>query len=909
MQTTRNLILLICFVGLFVNLVFSMDKGKFLNCDQKDFCKRLRDTNAIKSQYLLNDFKIQDGSLHATLKNREDGTVFDPLTLVVDSYENGIFRLRMKEQVEYGVELKNRYDVKDVLVDSAKRIPITNDQFTSSVLKNGNSELIFENRDNEGFKIIFKVNGEETIVFNEKNLLVVENTLREKSENYSGESAVGMDFTFLKTKHVFGIPERAMRLALPPTKDKDNNVISEPYRLYNLDIFEYELNNPIGLYGVIPLLFGLNEQISSGVFVLNPSESFVDIIDNGNQYSAHWISETGVLDVFFLPGPTPKDVTKQISYLTGTMILPQKFALGYHQCRWNYKDEADVKDVNQKFDEYDIPYDVLWLDIEHTDGKKYFTWDSHVFPTPKDMQEELASRGRKMVTISDPHIKRESGYFVHDEATRNGYYVKNSEGTADYEGHCWPGSSSWLDFLNPTVRDYYASLYSFDRYEGSTKNLYTWIDMNEPSVFSGPEITMDKDALHYNNLRHREIHNLYGFYQGMATHQGHIQRRNGEDRPFILTRSLFAGSQRYVAKWTGDNAAEWSHLEIAQPMLLALSVSGMPFVGADVGGFFGNPESDLLVRWYQAGAFYPFFRGHAHIETKRREPWLFGDENTQLIRKAISKRYTLVPFYYTLAFESTLSGLPIVRPLFMEYPNDSNTFAIDDSFLVGSSLLVKPVSQKDAKSVDIYLPKENGGWFEYETGKKHNGGQTITLETSLEKGIPVFQRGGSIIPTQERLRRSTQQMSNDPFTLRIALDTNNRASGNLYIDDGSSFNYKKGQYVYRTFSFDTDVLRCADGDVESLIYNRNAVDDSFVQRSKSFTVNNQIERVVIYGLNKEPKSIVLKHKTPVESIQTGNAPVDVGLASPLQFTYNNGVLTIRKPFVSIIHDFNIHFTF
>jgi len=284
-----------------------------------------------------------------------------------------------------------------------------------------------------------------------------------------------MDFKFVKSTHLYGLPERAMRLALAPTKDGEN-ILTEPYRLYNLDIFEYELNNPIGLYGAIPLLFSMNEKSSAGIFVLNPSETFVDVY-KGQEFSSHWISETGIIDVFFIPGPTPKDISKQFSYLTGTAPVPQRFSLGHHQCRWNYKDEEDVRAVNQKFDEYDIPYDVLWLDIEHTSGKKYFTWDSHEFPNPTKMQEDLASKGRKMVTISDPHIKRESGYYVHDEATRNGYYVKKSDGTGDYEGHCWPGSSSWLDFVNPQVRAYYAGLFDFSSYVGSTENLYTWIDM------------------------------------------------------------------------------------------------------------------------------------------------------------------------------------------------------------------------------------------------------------------------------------------------------------------------------------------------------------------------------------------------------------------------------------------------
>ena len=159
-----------------------------------------------------------------------------------------------------------------------------------------------------------------------------------------------------------------------------------------------------------------------------------------------------------------------------------------------------------------------------------------------------------------------------------------------------------------------------------------------------------------------------------ATREGHIRARP-DQRPFILSRSFFAGSQRDVAVWTGDNMAKWEHLAAAQPMLLTLQLSGIVFSGADVGGFFYNPEPELLVRWYQAAAYHPFFRGHAHIDTKRREPWLFGAENTALMRAAIRARYAILPYIYTLFYEAHSKGVPVMRPLFMEYPKDSATYS------------------------------------------------------------------------------------------------------------------------------------------------------------------------------------------------------------------------------------------
>jgi mannosyl-oligosaccharide alpha-1,3-glucosidase len=491
-----------------------------------------------------------------------------------------------------------------------------------------------------------------------------------------------------------------------------------------------------------------------------------------------------------------------------------------------------------------------------------------------------------MVTISDPHIKRAAGYHVHEEAQKLGYYVKNSEGN-DYEGHCWPGSSSWLDFLNPKVRQWYASLYAYDKYQGSTKSLYTWIDMNEPSVFSGPEVTMHKNAIHHGGIEHKEVHNLYGFYQSMAVYQGHVDRQSGQDRPFILSRAFFAGSQRYVAVWTGDNQARWDHLESGSATLLTLGISGLQFVGADVGGFFDNPSTELLVRFYQAGAFYPFFRGHAEIQTKRREPWLFGEENTKLIRASIIRRYNLIPYYYTLFYHCSYTGWPIMRPLFMEYSNDPKTLGMQDQFLIGDSLLVKPVVTEGQTSTNVYIPAGQP-WFDYETGEKYSSYSEHTINTPMNK-IPVFQKGGSIIPLKKRVRKSTFQMKDDPYTLQIALDSKGKADGDLYVDDGHSFNYKNNEFTYRKFtvekSISSTIIECV---------------TSHPLTRSGYKLNNTVERIVIFGLEKEPKSI----KAIIPELKDPTLGVDGG-EMELDFEFINSVLTIRTKSLPIFYHWKV----
>lgn len=638
----------------------------------------------------------------------------------------------------------------------------------------------------------------------------------------NGPSAVALDFTFHQANILFGIPEHADSFALKTTTS------GEPYRLYNLDVFEYELQSTMALYGSVPVIYGHGSASTTGVYWQNAAETWVDIAGGSTEQnvmssivnfvagsrqadppSAHFMSESGIVDVFVLLGPSPTDAFRQYTELTGSGGLPQIFAIGYHQCRWNYNDEQDVAQVAAKFDEHDIPMDTMWLDIEYTDAKKYFTWDHQKFPHPVEMMKNLTAIGRHLTFIIDPHIKRDGGYFFHNDCTDKGYYIKNKDGK-DYEGWCWPGAASYPDFFSPEIRKYYADQYLLENFKENSVESGIWNDMNEPSVFNGPEVTMLKDNVHYGGWEHRDVHNLYGQMQLMGTFDGLVRRSNGNLRPFILTRAHFSGSQRYAAVWTGDNAAEWSHLEASVPMCLSLAVSGISFCGADVGGFFGNPEAELFYRWYQAGAFQPFFRSHAHIDTKRREPWLFPDDVKAIIREAIRKRYSFLPLWYTMFYEHERSGLPIMRPLLMQYPLDKNAYALDNEYMLSDKLLVRPVMQKGVNKVDVYFPSKNGDkqadiWYDVDDHRKIEKVGIEAIPVTPTK-IPVYQRGGTIMPKKERIRRSAILMHDDPYTLVVACDAAKQAKGTLYIDDEKSFEYRQGKYLYLEFEFKEGVL-------------------------------------------------------------------------------------------------------
>uniref|UniRef100_A0A670HYI4 Glucosidase alpha, neutral C n=1 Tax=Podarcis muralis TaxID=64176 RepID=A0A670HYI4_PODMU len=771
-------------------------------------------------------------------------TVLPLQQVEISEIEGNIFRLKINEKVPF----KPRYEVPDVLIKE----PMESEDTYKLVLTCADEDQQLHVTANP-FQIQFVCKGEIVWSTNSNGLLYFEHLQPAPQSRYAmslspqsnwndlglweekfgkfsdikanGPSSIGLDFSLHGFEHVYGIPQHAETLLLKNTSDGD------VYRLYNLDVFGYKVHSKMGIYGAVPLLLAHKPGRTAGIFWLNSSETLVEIATKAAmevlssrtpetskqrvlpQTDVRWMSESGIIDTFILMGPQPFDIFKQYAELTGTQALPPLFSLGYHQCRWNYEDEDDVEGVDAGFDMHDIPYDVIWLDIEHTDGKRYFTWNKEKFGNPERMQKQiLMKKKRKLVVILDPHIKVDPLYTIYSQAKERGYFVKDRKGK-DFEGICWPGLSSYLDFTNPEVREWYADQFAFSAYKGSSEILFAWNDMNEPSVFRGVELTMQKDAVHYGKWEHREVHNLYGFYQQMATAEGLIRRSGGLERPFVLTRSFFAGSQKYGAVWTGDNKAKWQYLKISVPMLLTISMAGISFCGADVGGFIGNPEPELLVRWYQAGALQPFFRGHANMNTKRREPWLFGEENTRIIRNAIKERYSLLPYLYALFYRAHKVAEPVMRPVWVEFPKELETFGIEDEYMLG----------------------------------KFKG-------------------------------KSTELMVDVPYELRVALDTKESAVGELYLDDGHSFQYlHEKKFLLRKFTFHKNVFssRCAD-------------------ENGQFHTKCVVEQILILGIKKQPSSVT--------------ASIHDGKDQAVAFTYDAkiSVLTLQKLSLNVGIDWVLH---
>ncbi|EDO17561.1 hypothetical protein Kpol_534p42 [Vanderwaltozyma polyspora DSM 70294] len=671
-----------------------------------------------------------------------------------------------------------------------------------------------------------------------------------------GPESVALDFTFNNMENVYGIPEHADSLKL---KDTSN---TEPYRLFNVDVFEYTIDSPMPMYGAIPFMIGTNKDTSAGIFWVNAADTWVDIAYEGSDTKTHWISETGIIDVVLFLGKSPSDLTKNYIKLTGKPQLPLLSSIGYHQCRWNYNDEPDVLNVDSEMDKYQFPFDFIWLDLEYTDDKKYFTWKPNSFPNPKRLLNKLARLGRQLVVLIDPHLKL--NYFVSDSVVEDQGCVYNSEGDP-FIGHCWPGNSIWIDTLNPIGQKLWDGF--FKKFIGSIKNLHIWNDMNEPSIFSGPETTAPKDLIHYAGFEERSIHNIYGLSVHETTYDSLKEIKDGSGlRPFVLTRAFFAGSQRTAATWTGDNAANWDYLRISIPMCLTNNIVGMPFIGADVAGFSGDPEPELLVRWYQAGIWYPFFRGHAHIDTKRREPYLLDEPDRSIVREAIQLRYALLPMLYTSFFNAHRTGTPIMKPMFYDKTMYPELYAIDDQFYVGDSgLLVKPIVDKEATSVEMmFVP---GIYYEYTNLSPLiiNGivPQSRNIDAPLDI-IPMFIEGGHILTRRNKYRRSSKLMRHDPYTLVIAPDVYGNAFGDLYIDDGETFEFEKGEYLETNFSLnDGKVLKSTvlnEPQFDNVLGNTDIYEIKIATAAIKKTVKKTV--TIISGSN--------KHEVPLHRSEDGN---------------------------------------
>lgn len=568
------------------------------------------------------------------------------------------------------------------------------------------------------------------------------------------------------------------------------------FTCWNTDAFLFqESSDPI--YKSVPFFLALRNGNAYGIYLNNTYRSFFDF--NKTVRSAYTFgAEGGELDYYFFYGPNPKTVITSFTDLVGRMPLPPLFSLGYQQSRGSYFPEDRVMNVARELRQRRIPADVIYFDGDYKQDAHPFTVNKKYFPDFGRVIGNLSKMGFKSIISMDPYLAKAPGEAPYEQGIASGYFVTQPDGK-NFVGQVWPGEVVFPDFTRAEVRKWWGGLHEYFMKIGVRG---IWDDMNEPALFKSPEKTIPLDVVHSCEGRktdHREVHNIYGMQNTRATFEGLAQFRANQ-RPFILTRSGFAGSQRYAATWTGDNTSSWNHMRISVPQLLNLGVSGYTFAGSDIGGFngfTGGPTPDLLTRWMQLGAFNPLFRNHSDGVTRDREPWVDGPEHEAIRKKFIEERYKLLPYIYNCMEEASRTGIPLMRPMFLEYPQDASLVSNADQYMFGPSLLVAPRLWDIPGSYGVQLPEDI--WYDYWTGKRMTGDKSLSVDPAINT-FPIYARGGSVLPMQSVVQH-VGEIPSGPLSLRVYFAPK-AGESKVYFDDGDSYDYKNGKYMNLLVKYD-----------------------------------------------------------------------------------------------------------
>jgi alpha-glucosidase len=643
---------------------------------------------------------------------------------------------------------------------------------------------------------------------------------------------------------------------------------------WNTDAYGFtSATDPI--YKSIPFYIGLGgEGGAYGILLDNTWRAWFDFGHREAGVTTFGAPD-GPIDYYVIAGPGMAEVVRRYTDLTGKAPLTPLWALGYQQSRYSYMSGDEVRAIAARLRKDRIPTDVIWLDIDFQDRNRPFTVNKQAFPDLAGLAADMKDERIKLVTITDLHIAHApgEGYAPYDSGITGDRFVHNPDGSV-FVGTVWPGPSVFPDFTDKDARAWWGGLYK-DFVDDGIAGF--WNDMNEPSVFETPTMTMPLDTVHHidsddfaeRDARHAEVHNVYGMENTRATYEG-VRTLRPDERAFVMTRASYAGGQRYAATWTGDNSATWDHLKLSVHQLINLGLSGFSYAGADVGGFTGGPSPDLLTRWYEIAAFTPIFRNHSAKGTPRAEPWVDGSEQLAIRRRFVDERYRLMPYLYALADQNARTGDPIMRPVFYDYP-DAIRASCDQSmtFTLGHDLLIAPPPHMESpQSYDVCLPA--GGWFDYWTGKPV-AEATISETPALDK-LPVFVRAGAILPRQP-LVQSTAETPQGPLELDVYPGED--CQGVLYADDGHSMAYTKDGYARQT-------VRCS--------VTADGVTVTFDKREGNYTPWWKTIRVIVHGQQGTARATLGGRKvaaTVDAAASTVTVTIDT-LAQPKTITFKNG---------------------
>lgn len=559
----------------------------------------------------------------------------------------------------------------------------------------------------------------------------------------------------------------------------------------NTDNYKYD-DPRIPMYVSIPFFMGFHHNHVYGIYYDNSFRSVFNFGASNTRFSSYAF-DGGDRDEFFIYDDSVEKILKHYTSLTGRIELPPKWSIGYHQSRCSYFPENQVLNIANNFKNKKIPIDCVVLDADYLHQYEPFRINTERFPDMKGLSEKMKAMGIELTASVNPGIKIDSSYSAYKSGLKQDIFLKYEDGEI-YKTEIYPNMNHYPDFSSPKTRNWWTE--NMKIYQELGINGY-WNDMNEPAINGQAmpdNVVFNSDFGKTNPL---EMQNYYGFLMARSSYES-FKKFGGNKRPFILTRSGFAGIQRYSAVWSGDNQAKDEHILLGCLLNNQLGLAGVPFSGPDLGGYIGDGNKDLYKKWVEVGVFSPFLRNHREYFANANEPWAYGEEAEAISKSYIGFRYRLLPYLYSKFYETSQSGIPISRSLCINYPFDEKVFEneFQYEFLFGDAILVSPMTSKE-KSKSVYLPSET--WYDLFSDEKFIGNQTITKEYPVYK-IPIFIKESSIIPMQNLIYSTKEQPEN---TLQIHIYKGKKENHFVYYeDDGESLNYQKGDFYKREIVFD-----------------------------------------------------------------------------------------------------------
>jgi oligosaccharide 4-alpha-D-glucosyltransferase len=561
--------------------------------------------------------------------------------------------------------------------------------------------------------------------------------------------------------------------------------------LYNKPSYGYETFAEL-MYYSMPVV------ISSWKYVLtfdNGAHGWLDLGDTDRDI-LEFKTTGGRLSYILTVADEWPELIENFTESVGRQEMLPRWAFGNISSRMGYKSQRETEEVVQKFIDEDIPLDGIVLDLYWfgPDLKGHMgnlEWYRDSFPEAENMMKNFAEKGVKTVLITEPFVLKNTAKY--NEVLEKELVGLNPMGEA-YHYDFYFGNTTLLDVFKKDTKDWYWDIYKNFTNDGVAG---WWGDLGEPEVH--PD-----DMLHVNGTG-RHVHNLYGHEWAKLIYDGY-QRDFSETRPVILMRAGYVGSQRYgMVPWSGDVNRSWGGLQSQVEVSLTMGLQGLGYMHSDLGGFAGDyKDAELYTRWLQYGVFQPIYRTHGQEEVPA-EPVFWDEETKNICRNFIKLRYRLMPYLYTLGYENSQTGLPLMRPLFF-MEDKVELFDYTDAYLLGNDFLVSPVTKKGINTQDVYFPY-GYRWFDFWTNQQFEGGKYHSIDVSPDK-IPVFVKAGSFIPMTIESVQSTQTYSTRDLMLHYYFDPKvSHSSGYMYDDDGTTRNSDKINR-HEILKFDADL---ADG--------------------------------------------------------------------------------------------------